>query len=143
MDKAKSSINKTDIKIYGFDISLAAVSMTKENIKIFEPSNNVIIEQSDYFNLTKPTDKGLLIMNPPYDQRLKNNAINELYNNIGSRLKHFWENHDAWILSANLQAIKHIGLKPKRKKILYNGPLECKLINIPIYKGSLKRKKEQ
>ena len=142
LEKAKNSIKVNDTKIYGFDKSLAAVSMTKENLKLFQPSENIIIEQSDYFNLNKPSEKGVLIMNPPYDQRLKNNAINELYSNIGTRLKHFWENHDAWILSGNLQAIKHIGLKPKRKKVLFNGPLECKLINIPIYKGSLKRKKE-
>ncbi len=77
-------------------------------------------------------------MNPPYDQRLKNNDINELYNNIGGRLKHFWENYDAWVFSGNLSAVKKLGLKPKQKKILFNGPLECKLLYFPIYKGSLK-----
>ena len=141
-EKAKNNICQSSVIIYGYDISLAAVSMTKENIKMFDPSDNIKIKQSDYFNLSKPEEKGMLIMNPPYDQRLKNDHINELYNNIGSRLKHFWENYNAWILSGNLQAIKHIGLKPKRKKTLFNGPLECKLIYIPIYKGSLKKKKE-
>jgi putative N6-adenine-specific DNA methylase len=141
-EKAKNNICQSSAIIYGYDISLAAVSMTKENIKMFDPSDKIKIEQSDYFNLSKPEEEGMLIMNPPYDQRLKNDHINELYNNIGSRLKHFWENYNAWILSGNLQAIKHIGLKPKRKKTLFNGPLECKLIYIPIYKGSLKKKKE-
>jgi len=141
-EKAKNNICQSAAIIYGYDISLAAVSMTKENIKMFDPSDKIKIEQSDYFNLSKPEEEGMLIMNPPYDQRLKNDHINELYNNIGSRLKHFWENYNAWILSGNLQAIKHIGLKPKRKKTLFNGPLECKLIYIPIYKGSLKKKKE-
>ena len=141
-EKAKNNICQSSAIIYGYDISLAAVSMTKENIKMFDPSDKIKIEQSDYFNLFKPEEEGMLIMNPPYDQRLKNDHINELYNNIGSRLKHFWENYNAWILSGNLQAIKHIGLKPKRKKTLFNGPLECKLIYIPIYKGSLKKKKE-
>ncbi len=141
-EKAKNNICQSSAIIYGYDISLSAVSMTKENIKMFDPSDKIKIEQSDYFNLSKPEEEGMLIMNPPYDQRLKNDHINELYNNIGSRLKHFWENYNAWILSGNLQAIKHIGLKPKRKKTLFNGPLECKLIYIPIYKGSLKKKKE-
>ena len=141
-EKAENNISASSAKIYGYDISLASVSMTKENIQTLHPSIDVKIEQADYFNLSKPEKIGMVIMNPPYDQRLKSNHINELYNDIGSRLKHFWENYDAWILSGNLQALKNIGLKPKQKKTLYNGPLECKLIHVPIYKGSLKRNKD-
>ena len=64
----------------------------------------------------------------------------DFYNNIGRRLKHHWENYEAWIFSGNLSASKRIGLKPKKKIMLYNGPLECKLMYIPIYKGSKRYK---
>ena len=137
-ENAKNKIQNSSAKIYGYDISHASVSMTKENLKIFNTALSVTIEQADYFKLSKPEKKGMIIMNPPYDQRLKNNDINELYNNIGGRLKHFWENYDAWVFSGNLSAVKKLGLKPKQKKILFNGPLECKLLYFPIYKGSLK-----
>ena len=140
-EEAHNLICNSSALIYGYDISNTSVSMTKENINTLNANVDVKIEQADYFKLTKPSEKGMILMNPPYDQRLRNNNIIEFYNDIGSRLKHFWENYDAWVFSGNLGALKRMGLKPNQKKILFNGPLECKLLHFPIYKGSLKRMK--
>ena len=64
------------------------------------------------------------------------------YEKIGSRLKHTWSESDAWILSGDLESLKHIGLRPKRRVKLYNGPIETKLVHIPLYRGSKKTKKQ-
>ena len=141
IENAKSKISKNNTPIYGFDISEDAISFTEKNIENLFPFNTVKLKNEDFFNLDKPFSEGLIIMNPPYDVRLKNSNIMDFYNAIGSRLKHFWENYDAWVFSGNLSASKKLGLKPQKKIILFNGPLECKLIHLPIYKGS-KRKKQ-
>ena len=141
IENAKSKISKNNTPIYGFDISEDAISFTEKNIENIFPFNTVKLKNEDFFNLDKPLSEGLIIMNPPYDFRLKNSNIMDFYNAIGSRLKHFWENYDAWVFSGNLSASKKLGLKPQKKIILFNGPLECKLIHLPIYKGS-KRKKQ-
>ena len=44
------------------------------------------------------------------------------------------------ILSGDLEGLKHIGLRPIRKIKLFNGPIETKLVHIPLYKGSKKIK---
>ena len=102
--------------------------------------NDAKVKEPNFFQLQKPVDKAMLVMNPPYNVRLPQDKIHSFYNDIGSRLKHFWEGCDAWILSGNLEAIKHLGLRPKRRIKLYNGPIETKLVHLPLYRGSKKQK---
>ena len=42
-----------------------------------------------------------------------------------------------WITS-DLEAIKSIGLRPSRKWNLFNGELECKLLQFDMYAGTKK-----
>ena len=139
IEEAKSLKTECKAPIFGYDIDNEAIHFSTLNIENIFPNNSVKLETKDFFELEQPIEEGLLIMNPPYDVRLKNINIEEFYNNIGSRLKHFWENYDAWVFSGNFSALKKLGLKPNKKIILFNGPLECKLIHLPIYRGSKKR----
>ncbi len=139
IEEAKSLINECKAPIFGYDTDNEAIHFSTVNLENIFPNNSVKLESIDFFELEKPIEDGLLIMNPPYDVRLKNINIEEFYENIGSRLKHFWENYDAWVFSGNFSALKKLGLKPNKKIILFNGPLECKLIHLPIYRGSKKR----
>ena len=84
----------------------------------------------------------MLIMNPPYNVRIQQDEILEFYNDIGTRLKHHWSDFDAWVFSGDLQALKRIGLRPKRRISLFNGSIESKLVHLPLYMGS-KRKGPQ
>ena len=139
IEEAKSLINECKAPIFGYDTDNEAIHFSTVNLENIFPNNSLKLESIDFFELEKPIEDGLLIMNPPYDVRLKNINIEEFYENIGSRLKHFWENYDAWVFSGNFSALKKLGLKPNKKIILFNGPLECKLIHLPIYRGSKKR----
>ena len=85
----------------------------------------------------------MLVLNPPYNIRIAQEKNHEFYNDIGSHLKHEWSGADAWILSGDLEGLKHIGLRPSRKIRMYNGPIETKLIYIPLYKGSKKSKNSE
>ena len=140
VDQAKGLTKESSAKIYGFDNDEDAIFFTSNNLENLFPSNKVTLEKNDFFSLEKPIEDGMLLMNPPYDVRLKNTNIDDFYNDIGRRLKHFWENYDAWVFSGNLSATKRLGLKPNKKIILFNGPLECKLLHLPIYRGSKKQK---
>ena len=140
VDQAKGLTKESSAKIYGFDNDEDAIFFTSNNLENLFPTNKVTLEKNDFFSLEKPIEDGMLLMNPPYDVRLKNTNIDDFYNDIGRRLKHFWENYDAWVFSGNLSATKRLGLKPNKKIILFNGPLECKLLHLPIYRGSKKQK---
>lgn len=82
----------------------------------------------------------LVVFNPPYDLRVSNQNINSFYKEIGDALKQFYGGSEAWIISANFTALKHVGLRPSKKIPLFNGPLECKFQKYELYAGSKKAK---
>ena len=64
--------------------------------------------------------------------------IDELYKMMGDTFKKNFAGYDCWILSSNMEAFKHVGLRPSRKIQLYNGPLECRFMKFEMYQGTKK-----
>jgi 23S rRNA (guanine2445-N2)-methyltransferase / 23S rRNA (guanine2069-N7)-methyltransferase len=73
---------------------------------------------------------GVLVVNPPYDERLEADA--DLYQQLGDLLRRRMLGWSTFVLSGNPELASHIGLKPKRRHVLFNGAIECRLLEIPI-----------
>ena len=130
-------------KIYGFDKAPSAVEKSKINIKNASLGDFIKVERANVLNSKKINESKLhLLTNPPYGERLNGN-INDLYKNFGSTLKHNYHNTNAWLISSNFEALKHIGLRPSRKIKLFNGKLETRLCLFNIYQGTKKVNKEK
>ena len=138
-EDAEEKINKKAPDLYGYDNEEISVSNTKHNLSNVDSSFKCTVEKTDFFKSEKPVKNGMMIMNPPYNIRIQQDQILEFYNEIGRRLKHHWSDFDAWVFSGDLQALKRIGLRPKRRISLFNGSIESKLVHLPLYMGS-KRK---
>ena len=122
------------------DISESAVEIARQNINNAGLSEIISLTRRD-FNDCKGGDKpGLIIMNPPYGERLRQNDATEFYNMMGSVLKHNFQGYSACVITSDKELIKRIGLRPKLKKILFNGPLECSFVKYDLYEGSLRKK---
>ena len=139
-EQAREKIESTNPNLIGYDLLNKMVFATKHNMKTIYENHSCPISEADFLKLEKCTDNALILMNPPYNVRIPQEKIHEFYSNIGTRLKHEWSGSDAWILSGDLEALKHIGLRPKRRIRLFNGPIETKLVHIPLYQGSKKQK---
>lgn len=124
--------------VCGSDISDEAVSQARRNVESAGLSDLVRIEKRDFSNLQAESNEGFIFMNPPYGQRIKTTDMNAFYSMIGSTLKHNFTNHKAFIISSDMEALKHVGLKPSRKLTLYNGSLKCSLLEYNLYPGSRK-----
>lgn len=141
--EAQFEIKESKTPIYAFDKSRQTIRTAEMNANSIEELNGAIqFEMKDFFKNEKPTEEGVIITNPPYEVRLKTNNIEQFYELIGNNLKHKWTGYDAWIISSNLNAIKRLGLKPKKKVPLLNAQLESKLVHLPLYAGSKKMKQE-
>ena len=127
-------------KIYASDISEEAVSMTRTNTASAGLSDAISAGISDFGDLKAMDNKGVIIINPPYGQRIRGTDNDILYGLIGSTLKHNFPGYEAWIISSDKDSLKHIGLKPARKTLLFNGSLECILVKYELYQGSKKSK---
>jgi putative N6-adenine-specific DNA methylase len=134
-----SKIKPADAQIFGYDISEQATEMAKKSVKTAGLEKFVKVETIDFRDLRPKGNEGVIIMNPPYGERLNQGETDELYGMIGSTLKHQFPGYTAWIISSNKDSLKHIGLKPKEKHILYNGALECLFLKYELYQGSKKK----
>lgn len=124
--------------IHGADRSPGAIEIAKHNIQNAGFENSIDLRVSSFENYEPASNGGIVVMNPPYGERIKQEDIIGFYKMIGNTLKQKYSGYEAWILSANLEALKFVGLHPSKKYSLMNGQLECKFQRYSIYKGSKK-----
>ena len=83
---------------------------------------------------------GLFITNPPYGARLgESGELLPLYTELGNVLRRRFLGYDAFVLSGNPQLTKEIGLKPRERHAIWNGPIECRFLGIPIAREAVQR----
>ncbi len=129
-----------EYKLYGFDISNAMVKKAEKNIKVAKVNIDIEFIKKDFLTSKKlDEDKLHILINPPYDKRISAD-VNELYKKIGDTLKNNYLYSDVWIITANLEAIKSIGLRSNKRIKLFNSNLESRLLNYPIYPGTKKNR---
>ncbi len=151
-------------KIYGSDASFYAIQQATKNVKSAGVQRDVELKQirleeiiapfngkcqisnvkSPYSEADRSTEgrlemsnaSPLVMLNPPYGERLASNKDMELlYGKIGTALKHQFAGSTAWIISSNDAAMKCIGLKPSKKLHLLNGELDCQFNRYDLFAG--------
>jgi putative N6-adenine-specific DNA methylase len=60
------------------------------------------------------------------------------YQGIGDFFKKIGGGYSGYIFTGNLEMIKKVGLRTKRRIIFYNGEIECRLLEYELYTGSMK-----
>ncbi len=137
LDDVKKENTKREFKhqIYGSDISMSNLLNAQTNARRALVFNKIKFQVSDFKDLKIDVNNGMIIINPPYGERLKERDLNELYAMIGERLKHQFAGNTAWILSSSMESFKFVGLKPDLKIDLYNGSLKCKFNNYKLFTG--------
>ena len=133
-------INKINCKIFGYDISNVMIRKCKKNIEESDIDFKINVETRDFFKSKKHNKERLLIIvNPPYDKRIQTD-FKSFYSDIGNNLKRNYDNTSSWIFTANMDAIKCIGLRTSKRIKLFNSSLESRFLNYQIYSGSKKEK---
>lgn len=120
-------------QIKGSDIHGLAVKDSRQNLASIDVSSIPSVEKLDFFDSKAPYPNGLLVMNPPYDKRIPLHDAQFFYKRIGDKLKKDYKGWSAAIFSANIPALKALGLKPSRRFPLWNGPLEGRLFLYDLY----------
>lgn len=129
--------------IVGFDKAPSAVNKAKDNIINANLEDYVKVSQANFFETKKETVGPLhMVFNPPYGERLDIN-LERFYRELGDTLKNNYPNTNAWFITANLEALKFVGLRPSRKIKLFNGSLEARLVKYEMYEGSKRKKFQQ
>ncbi len=121
-------------KILGRDIEAEALEAARANITHAMFDDLIRTKRADFLTDDAPAETGIMVMNPPYNKKIQSQN-EKLYSEIGTKLKHSYAGWEVYILTADLDSIKHIGLKPTWKKKFFNGPLEALLLRYDMFKG--------
>lgn len=129
--------------IYGYDVDMKCVNTAKLNVTAAGLSKDITIAHQDFKDFKQPEEKSIIIMNPPYGERISTPNLLGTYKMIGERLKHNFMDNEAWILSYREECFRQIGLKPSIKIPLYNGSLECEYRRYQMFDGKMKSFREE
>lgn len=131
-------------KIYGSDILAKAIDIATDNAKSAGVAKYIDFKVMSFEKYTKaPAPSGIIMMNPPYGERLRPRDLFGLYEMIGERLKHVFPGYKAWILSYKKECFDNIGLKPSVKIPLVNGTLSCELRGYDLFPGKKYDKRDR
>ena len=120
--------------VLGSDISHSAVAMANENARRAGVAGKLSLGRGEITELSPPQGPGILIFNPPYGKRLgEEEALKPLYKEIGDVMKKRCKGYTAYLFTGNLELAKCVGLKASRRIVLYNGPIECRLLKYEMY----------
>ena len=97
--------------IYGYDADMKAVNRALQNVRAAGFSKEITIQMQDFKDFQQPTEKSILVTNPPYGERISTPDLLGTYKMIGERLKHAFTGNEAWILSYREECFDQIGLK--------------------------------
>ena len=134
-DELKESREPVATKIFASDRDFAAISQTRQALSTMELDEQVQLGRSDFFRLKPETDEGIMVLNPPYGERMPLEDAPAFYGKIGDAFKSNWPGFSAWIISADVDGMKQVGLKIKRRIKCFNGAMECRWMGWDLYEG--------
>jgi len=123
--------------IVGYDADSKAVRNAGANLNRAGLRGVVHVEKRELasFRPHPKTERrpGLVVINPPYGERLgEMSELSHLYKELGMRLKTHFTGWRVSLFTGNVELGKKMGVRAEKKYSLYNGPLECKLLNFRI-----------
>jgi putative N6-adenine-specific DNA methylase len=130
-------------QIYASDLDFKAVNSTTYNLEKAGMEGKIQVVRERFENVLPRSESGLLLMNPPYDERMGLEDVQLFYKTLGDVFKKNWPGHTAWLITSNIEATKSVGLRPSRRIPLFNGKLECRFLRYDLYAGSKKTKGDE
>lgn len=128
--------------IYGSDLYGNALTNARSNLAIAGLTECVALKQANVLEISAPTETGMLISNPPYGIRIGDQqTLTKFYPQLGNVLKQRFGGWQAFLLTADPLLAKSIRLTPARRIPLFNGALECRLLEYQLVSGSMRKKK--
>ncbi|AKN92991.1 50S rRNA methyltransferase [Xanthomonas oryzae pv. oryzicola] len=127
--RERGSVGRAALKqvIHGSDLDPHAIRAAKENAQVAGVAEAIWFGVREVGKLqTPPQATGVVVCNPPYDERLAADAA--LYQRLGDTLQRAVPQWRASLLCGNAELAYATGLRAGKKYQLFNGAIECALI---------------
>jgi 23S rRNA (guanine2445-N2)-methyltransferase len=126
--------------LYGSDLYGDALKAARRNLEEAGLSECAELKQANVLEISAPTEHGMLVANLPYGERMGElDELAELYPKLGDALKKKFGGWTAYLFTADKAILKMMRLSPSSKTPLFNGAIECRLLEYKIVSGSNRR----
>ena len=113
--------------ILGSDIDPKAIAIARRNAERAGVDGIVRFETADAMAFSRATERGVIVTNPPYGERiLEKRETEALYAGFGKAYRAS-ENWKLYLLSAHTEFERCFGRTADKKRKLYNGMIKCDL----------------
>ncbi|GAC1031332.1 bifunctional 23S rRNA (guanine(2069)-N(7))-methyltransferase RlmK/23S rRNA (guanine(2445)-N(2))-methyltransferase RlmL [Pseudomonas sp. No.21] len=134
--RADAGLARPPLWIRGYEADPRLIQPGRNNIERAGLSDWVKIYQGELATFEPRPDqnqKGLVISNPPYGERLGDEAsLLYLYQNLGERLRQACMGWEAAVFTGAPELGKRMGIRSHKQYAFWNGALPCKLLLIKV-----------
>lgn len=120
-------VRDTDFIAYGSDVDPHAIALTELNARRAGVLSKMKLRVRDVKDFERLSEKGTVICNPPYGERMLDRRMSEeIYRDMGR----VFERMDGWsysIITANEQFESFFGRPADKRRKLYNGMIKCQV----------------
>jgi putative N6-adenine-specific DNA methylase len=140
--KAKEISRSDALPIYGSDLYGDELKNARANIAAAGLQDLIPLKQANVLEAPAPAPAGVIVTNPPYGVRLSDaHDMADFYPKLGDALKQRFSGWRAYIFTGDAQLPKLIRLSASKRTPLYNGAIECRLLEYKIMAGSMRKVK--
>lgn len=120
-----------DVRLYGNDRSAEALRAARANLERAGLLDRATLHRGDAADFVPPPEPGLVVVNPPHGERMEAEAAG--WRALGDLLKQRFKGWRAVVLAGGADRGKHIGLRPRRRIPVMNGPLEARILLFDLF----------
>ena len=133
-EEQAAAASSLTVPVLGFDRDPKSIIACRENARRAGLEYAISFDRRPFEDTEPCGHQGVLVMNPPYGVRMGDKSeLEGLYRKIGEIFKRRFTGWTAYLLAGDLELARLVGLKPARRFVLFNGPLECRLLKYELY----------
>ncbi|PYQ62701.1 MAG: hypothetical protein DMF53_12375 [Acidobacteria bacterium] len=119
-----------NVQVYGNDLSAATLDAARANLEQANLLDRAVLTRGDAAAFQPPAGPGLVVVNPPHGERLDTDAGR--WRALGDLFKQRFKGWKAAVLAGEDRG-KQIGLRPRRRIPVMNGPIEGRILVFDLY----------
>ena len=114
------------VMVYASDIDPETIKTAIENAEKAGVEDDILFETKNFLEVENMAEKGCLVTNPPYGERLLNDEkVERLYRLLGDVCRTRFPKWSYYIITSYPEFEKYFDKKATKKRKLYNGGIEC------------------
>jgi putative N6-adenine-specific DNA methylase len=121
--KAMPSLDNTAPIVAG-DRDPGAITATRENAQRAGVATRIQVRPGTFMDMRPPAETGLVVMNPPYGQRVAPGQVADIYKSIGRTLRTHWSGWRYGILMPSKPLASALGLAGEDVLQFSNGGID-------------------